>query len=162
MHPLQLVRCCSCKHQCFWPGAASRCNPLECKCALPNPSYCPSAAGGQLSWWSQCGGNGGSCSQYTCLDGTFPGWSCAAGSACIRQSSYLWQCTPGGGPGPGPAPGPTPGPGRRHSTECSVYGLACWGSLLHHHMGCTVYTWTCQPWASMPTMDHFSWPSISP
>ena len=51
----------------------------------------------QLKLWDQCGGQGGSCNAFACVDGPFPGQSCPAGSSCLKQSKYYYQCLPSEG-----------------------------------------------------------------
>jgi hypothetical protein len=51
---------------------------------------------GTLNLWDQCGGKGGSCSQFTCADGLYPGQSCPPGATCQRLHEWYSQCRPGG------------------------------------------------------------------
>jgi hypothetical protein len=55
-----------------------------------------SASGSTLNLWDQCGGKGGNCAQYTCIDGLYPGQSCPPGSTCQRLHEFYSQCRPGG------------------------------------------------------------------
>uniref|UniRef100_A0A383W658 CBM1 domain-containing protein n=1 Tax=Tetradesmus obliquus TaxID=3088 RepID=A0A383W658_TETOB len=56
------------------------------------PPTPPPASGNVLARWAQCGGTGGACASSAtggkCVDGPFPGTSCASGSKCARQSVY--------------------------------------------------------------------------
>jgi hypothetical protein len=51
---------------------------------------------GTLDVWDQCGGKGGNCAQYACVDGLYPGQSCPSGSTCQRLHEWYSQCRPGG------------------------------------------------------------------
>jgi hypothetical protein len=53
-------------------------------------------SGSTLNLWDQCGGKGGNCGSFTCVDGVFPGQSCPAGSTCQRLHEWFSQCRPGG------------------------------------------------------------------
>jgi hypothetical protein len=53
-------------------------------------------AGSTLRVWDQCGGKGGNCAQYTCLDGLWPGQSCPAGTSCVRLHEFYSQCRTAG------------------------------------------------------------------
>ncbi len=47
--------------------------------------------------WDQCGGEGGNCKQVgACMDGPYPNTTCPAGSSCLKQSNYYYQCLPTG------------------------------------------------------------------
>jgi hypothetical protein len=52
------------------------------------------AATGGLDIWAQCGGRGGNCGQYTCVDGAYPGQTCPAGASCQRLHEWYYQCRP--------------------------------------------------------------------
>jgi hypothetical protein len=52
-----------------------------------------------LSFWSQCGGRSGciASSGLQCVDGPWPAaqfGSCVAGSSCVRQNEWFYQCRP--------------------------------------------------------------------
>ena len=67
------------------PGAQHR--------ALLAPYFGAGAAATSLAEWAQCGGLGGDCKSYQCLDGPYPSASCAAG-ACVRARPVSLQpCT---------------------------------------------------------------------
>ncbi len=55
------------------------------------------ASSGILQLGDQCGGRGGNCNSFTCLDGSYPGQTCPSGSSCQRQSELVqllwWQTT---------------------------------------------------------------------
>jgi hypothetical protein len=42
-------------------------------------------SGSTLNVWEQCGGKGGNCAAYTCVDGQYPGQTCPSGTACQRK-----------------------------------------------------------------------------
>jgi hypothetical protein len=72
------------------------------------------SGGGGLKIWDQCGGMGGNCNSYGCVDGPYSGASCPAGAVCQRSSSWYYQCLPstgsqqqGGGQGDAPQPATT-------------------------------------------------------
>ena len=58
---------------------------------------CPAGAmavqAAELQLWAQCGGLGGNCAQFSCVDGPYPGQSCASGSSCLKQSQW-WVVAP--------------------------------------------------------------------
>jgi hypothetical protein len=96
--------------------------------AVPQPPHCSLAAAAatasaQLRLWDQCGGEGGNCASFACVDGLYPGQSCPSGSSCLKQSNWYYQCLPtdsytcipasgnaGGGPS-GSVPQPSAAPG---------------------------------------------------
>jgi hypothetical protein len=54
-----------------------------------------SGSGSTLNLWDQCGGKGGNCNSYTCVDSLYPGQSCPAGSNCQRlllRPPASWAC----------------------------------------------------------------------
>ncbi len=64
----------------------------------------------QLKLWDQCGGEGGNCKDVgTCINGPFPGKDCPAGSSCLKQSNWYYQCLPTEGYTCIPTAGNTPG-----------------------------------------------------
>ncbi len=48
------------------------------------------SAGATLNLWDQCGGKGGNCASYQCVDGLYPG------SSCQRLHEFYSQCRPAG------------------------------------------------------------------
>jgi hypothetical protein len=107
-------------------------SPLNyCRCRSAGAS---AAAQAQLRLWGQCGGQGGSCKEAgagACVDGPYPGKSCPAGSSCLKQSNWYYQCLPSEGytciPTDGKAPG---GPGGSQFTlnwwdQCGGMGGNC-------------------------------------
>jgi hypothetical protein len=51
---------------------------------IPTDGTAPGGSGGSgaqftLNWWDQCGGMGGNCNKYQCLDGAFPNYACPSG-----------------------------------------------------------------------------------
>jgi hypothetical protein len=47
-----------------------------------------------LGLWDQCGGMGGSCEAFGCVDAPFAGASCPASAGCVRLSEWWYQCQP--------------------------------------------------------------------
>lgn len=59
------------------------------------PSATPPTPGiTTIATWGQCGGQGGECGTYQCIDAVFPDTQCAPGSTCQRQHQWYWQCKP--------------------------------------------------------------------
>jgi hypothetical protein len=54
------------------------------------------SGGGTLNMWDQCGGKGGNCASYQCVDAIYPGQACPAGSSCQRLHEGYSQCRPAG------------------------------------------------------------------
>jgi hypothetical protein len=52
----------------------------------------PLGGGSALAKWQQCGGKGGDCSKWSCVDGPFPGTSCLSGSSCQKETQWYYQC----------------------------------------------------------------------
>jgi hypothetical protein len=44
--------------------------------------------------FSQCGGKGACPPDRTCADAEWPESCCPAGSSCLRQHEWFWQCLP--------------------------------------------------------------------
>ena len=61
----------------------------------------PSAAQSSLKMWDQCGGQGGNCNSYQCVDGAFANYACPSGASCQRQNQWYHQCLPGSNGGNG-------------------------------------------------------------
>jgi hypothetical protein len=94
------------------PGCGALLHHLNCQVSPVTPPCCSLAhryhqclpgsgsgsgtAAGALALWAQCGGKGGDCSRYTCLDGIYPGQSCPSGSNCYKLSEWYSQCRPTG------------------------------------------------------------------
>ncbi len=74
-----------------WARADSsrRSLPAGTSCQRQNQWYHQCLPGGgsgaTLNVWDQCGGKGGNCNGYTCVDGPFPGQSCPSGTSCQRK-----------------------------------------------------------------------------
>ena len=88
--------------------------------------YLAGAAAQELKLWDQCGGEGGNCKQGgTCVNGPFPGKTCPAGSSCLKQSNWYFQCLPTEGYTCIPAAGNTPG-APAGATGGAQYTLKVW------------------------------------
>jgi hypothetical protein len=71
-------------------------DPQYFQCLPGSGGWSGSGSGSTLNLWDQCGGKGGNCAQFTCIDGLYPGQSCPAGSSCQRLHEWYSQCRPGG------------------------------------------------------------------
>jgi hypothetical protein len=45
-------------------------------------------SGGSLNVWDQCGGKGGNCAGFSCVDAPYPGQSCPGGTSCQRKRTF--------------------------------------------------------------------------
>jgi hypothetical protein len=93
----------SCLKQSNW---YYQCLPTEGYTCIPTNGNSPGAPSGStggaqytLGWWDQCGGMGGNCAGYQCLDGWYPNYACPSGTSCQRQNQWYYQCLPGGSGG---------------------------------------------------------------
>jgi hypothetical protein len=75
------------------PATTLVCRCWQCQPAssLPWPGQGP-ADGYSLGLWGQCGGRGGNCASFSCVDGPFPDLTCPAGSSCQRESEWSVIC----------------------------------------------------------------------
>lgn len=46
----------------------------------------------QLNKWSQCGGKGGNCKEFSCVDAQYPNAACPEGNRCVRMNEWYHQC----------------------------------------------------------------------
>jgi hypothetical protein len=92
----------SCLKQSNW---YFQCLPTEGYTCIPTDGAAPGGSGGSgsqftLNWWDQCGGLGGNCNKYTCVDGAFPNYACPSGTSCQRQNQWVgghgWGAAGGG------------------------------------------------------------------
>ena len=59
------------------------------------PPPCAGATAQSLELYAQCGGKGGNCGSFACVDAPFPGKACPSGAFCHRQSEWYHQCVQG-------------------------------------------------------------------
>lgn len=45
-----------------------------------------------LNKWSQCGGKGGNCKEFSCVDAQYPNTACPEGNRCVRMNEWYHQC----------------------------------------------------------------------
>ncbi len=87
-------------------------------------SFMPVNSG--LKLWEQCGGKGGCCYSYSCLDGEYPSNKCPAHSTCGRHNEWYWQCMPGSGtPAADCSPAPSTGGSLKLHDQCGGLGGNC-------------------------------------
>jgi hypothetical protein len=71
----------SCLKQSNW---YFQCLPTEGYTCIPTIGNARgSGAKYTLNWWDQCGGMGGSCGGYQCMDGAYPNYACPSGARHI-------------------------------------------------------------------------------
>jgi hypothetical protein len=85
--------CCAAGSACtyvndhYW-----QCRPYSDGDTIREITGATAADGSAPGMWGQCGGMGGGCQPYGCVDGPFA--RCPAGSSCLRLSHWFYQCQP--------------------------------------------------------------------